>query len=85
MINASERSPGQLECSQFRVAMMISQDAWLLISVIGQCMILSRLNYDSPIKAIKMIRNDYVTKHNIRPGLKESKDDIDTLLGKWLR
>lgn len=85
MISASERSPGQLECSEFRVAMMISQDAWLLISVIGQCMIVSHLYYDNGVKAIKMIRNDFATKYNQRPGLTESKDDIDNLLGKWPR
>jgi hypothetical protein len=37
------------------------------------------------VKAIKMIRNDFATKYNQRPGLKESKDDIDNLLGKWPR
>lgn len=65
--------------------MMISQDAWLLTSVIGQCMIVSHLYYGNAIKAIKMIRNDFAAKHNQRPGLKESKDDIDNLLGEWPR
>jgi hypothetical protein len=81
----SERAPGQLECSQFRVAVMISRDAWLLASVIGQCMIVSHLYYDNGIKAIKMIRNDFDAAFGVTPGLKESKDDIDDLLGRWPR
>jgi hypothetical protein len=48
-------------------------------------MIVSHLYYDNGVKAIKMIRNDFATKYNQRPGLKESKDDIDNLLGKWPR
>lgn len=62
-------------------------------------MIVSHLYYDNGVKAIKMIRNDFATKYNrsiercaqrrtgqrARPGLKESKDDIDNLLGKWPR